>query len=266
MRISDWSSDVCSSDLGQRLAPPAVLILVPDRADVVEAVKLIPLQIGPVGSTIELQFQRRTEAVVAGQLGRIVAASERGAAEGELLPRQQRVERILAGRIDVEIQVRRHALKPRRLQAEAGELRIALDPGQHLVARVAGAEHVESLADVEPQQAAAAPAVVRAELDVAEQDAQPVAAEHLVQDLAAAVGSLEPAAEIEAEGAGPDQRIVQRERRRPGLAHDLQRLQEVAGLRPAIGGREPERSEEHTSELQSLIRTPYAGFLLNNTK
>src|SRR3546814_6313918 len=91
MRISDWSSDVCSSDLqalgerlrhleiggqaidqaqadadadgGQRLAPPAVLILVPDRADVVEAVKLIPLQIGPVGSTIELQFQRRTEAV-----------------------------------------------------------------------------------------------------------------------------------------------------------------------------------------------------------
>src|SRR3546814_5710474 len=41
---------------------------------------------------------------------------------------------------------------------------------------------------------------------------------------------------------------------------------ELLGLDQALGeghrGREPLRSEEHTSELQSLMRHPYAGFCL----
>src|SRR3546814_3327184 len=38
-----------------------------------------------------------------------------------------------------------------------------------------------------------------------------------------------------------------------------------AALRPAAGRRVPGRSEEHTSELQSLMRISYAVFCLTNT-
>src|SRR3546814_1477229 len=46
--------------------------------------------------------------------------------------------------------------------------------------------------------------------------------------------------------------------------HDLEAgdMSVPAGIFLAVLGRDPGRSEEHTSELQSLMRLPYAGFCL----
>src|SRR3546814_4187112 len=46
------------------------------------------------------------------------------------------------------------------------------------------------------------------------------------------------------------------------LRHQL-RLRQIAGI--AVDGHDPGRSEEHTSELQSLLRISYAVFCLKKT-
>src|SRR3546814_59651 len=58
--------------------------------------------------------------------------------------------------------------------------------------------------------------------------------------------------------AGAEQAIARDFAAEPGLAADLR--ESVAKVRQALGL--PERSEEHTSELQSLMRSSYAVFCL----
>src|SRR3546814_2864578 len=74
--------------------------------------------------------------------------------------------------------------------------------------------------------------------------------------------------------AGTDQRAQQRERGPPREAGDLEGVEPVPGLgdEPSLdairrpGERHRDRSEEHTSELQSLMRISYAVFCLKKKK
>src|SRR3546814_5879698 len=52
----------------------------------------------------------------------------------------------------------------------------------------------------------------------------------------------------------------------PDLRHDRERLGQIAGILVVVAARPQPRSEEHTSELQSLMRISYAVFCLKNKK
>src|SRR3546814_10160805 len=93
-------------------------------------------------------------------------------------------------------------------------------------------------------------------------------AAHIDRDLVAPIVEAVVAAELAAdrvlEGDGAvDERIF-------GLAAadrlDRRLLDEIGGVEIGFARAEPDRSEEHTSELQSLMRTSYAVFCLKKKK
>ena len=110
---------------------------------------------------IEAQFNRARHTIVAADLGAAIAASERDAAEIELLRGEQRAGRRLAGRGDFQRPCIRQRLVAREPEIQRGEFAGRPVARQIVVVAVRGAENVEALAIIYRQIIGAAETVLQ---------------------------------------------------------------------------------------------------------
>src|SRR3546814_2594696 len=227
MRISDWSSDVCSSDLvdeGPYVGLHRVLVLrqerlldLGDQTRVCE-VDALDLELG------RLLVEQVVQLLLRELADRLVGVEEAAAPEGAPVPAVHALagdaERSLVERLGVVVELR---------QVEVG------DRAHALAARA-----------------------------------------HAAGDREAALLTLLLAALLDGDGARPaDRGHVERERLRRSDVGLTQPAEEDAQHRVGVGDRAHRRagvgahallrSEEHTSELQSLMRFSYAAICMNDT-
>ncbi|MCY1422147.1 hypothetical protein D9M71_378180 [compost metagenome] len=109
---------------------------------------------------VVLQLHLAGQAVVAGDLGRVVAAAELAAADAELFRAEQRItERSLAGDGEVEVHVlhdRAHVLDALGIELQLGEVGLAAVARRVAAVFRAGAHDVQALAELGLDQVAAA--------------------------------------------------------------------------------------------------------------
>src|SRR3546814_6464466 len=85
-----------------------------------------------------------------------------------------------------------------------------------------------------------------------------------VDDLAAFLGDLDPSVPVLPVGVGSN--LIVRDGGVPGVVVRLPKSMARVSIEPGTRVREGARSEEHTSELQSLMRISYAVFCLKKKK